>query len=331
MNWVHKKTINTNRVNELLKICLETNQFTNNGKNITMLESFLHKKLKLDVNKSIICVTNATVGIWCLCNAIEFLENIDIKWCTQSFTFPPSTQGIMKDTIIVDIDNEGGLDLTQVPDECNGIIVTNIFGNVVDIDKYEKWANDNNKYLIFDNAATSYTFYKGKNSCNYGLGSIISFHHTKPFGFGEGGAIIIDNKYEASVRRLINFGIDNEKGLKWNRMGGNYKMSEISAIYILQYLEEHIDKIIEHHINMYKKYKDNYNMYPNFGDHDNTVLSCFCLLDEKYNNDFINSLISKNIMCRKYYHPLIESPKSTEIYNKILCYPLNLDVNEIIL
>jgi hypothetical protein len=28
MNWVHTKTINTKRVNELLEICLATNQFT---------------------------------------------------------------------------------------------------------------------------------------------------------------------------------------------------------------------------------------------------------------------------------------------------------------
>ena len=97
---------------------------------------------------------------------------------------------------IVDIDEGGGLDLSKVPADSDGIIVTNIFGNVVDIDKYVEWAEKNKKFLVFDNAATAYTFYKGKNSCNYGSGSILSFHHTKPFGFGEGGCIVIDKKYE---------------------------------------------------------------------------------------------------------------------------------------
>lgn len=331
MSWTHKKTLNYSKINEKLNKCVETSQFTNNGYNVRELEQFIKTKFKISETKAVICVANATVGLWGLCDSIEFNDNVKINWCSQSFTFPASVQGLLKNAIIVDIDKDGGLDLNLVPNECNGIIVTNIFGNVVNIDKYEKWAKENNKYLIFDNAATAYTFYNGINSCNYGIGSIISFHHTKPFGFGEGGAIIIDKKYEESVRRLINFGINNEKNLKWNRLGGNYKMSEISAVYIIQYLEDNMDKIIEHHKNMYNKYKNEYQMYPNFGDDDNTLLSCFCLLDDKFTNEYVNNMIKKGIMCRKYYNPLIETNVAVEIYNKILCYPLNLDIYNITL
>ena len=81
---------------------------------------------------------------------------------------------------IIDIDNDGGLDISKIPKETDGIIVTNIFGNIVDIEKYITYCNKNNIILLFDNAATPYTFYKGKNCVNYGTGSIISFHHTKP-------------------------------------------------------------------------------------------------------------------------------------------------------
>jgi dTDP-4-amino-4,6-dideoxygalactose transaminase len=329
MSWIHKKTINHSKINERLQKCVETGQFTNNGYNVKDLEFFIRKNFKINHEKAVICVANATVGLWGLCNSIEFNDNIKINWCSQSFTFPSSVQGLLKNTKIVDIDENGGLDLNLVPNECNGIIVTNIFGNVVDISKYEKWAKEKNKYLIFDNAATAYTFYKGQNSCNYGVGCIISFHHTKPFGFGEGGAIIVDNKYEEAVRRLINFGISNEKQLKWNSFGGNYKMSEISAIYIIQYLEDNMNKIINHHKQMYYKYKDAYKMYPNFGDTDNTILSSFCLLDDKYTPEYINIMINRGIICRKYYNPLIDTPYAVKIYNQILCYPLNLDIYNI--
>lgn len=329
MSWIHNKTINHLKINERLQKCIETGQFTNNGYNGKDLEFFIRKNFKINDEKAVICVANATVGLWGLCNSIEFNDTIDINWCSQSFTFPSSVQGLLKNTKIVDIDENGGLDLNLVPNECNGIIVTNVFGNVVDISKYEKWAKENNKYLIFDNAATAYTFYKGQNSCNYGVGCIISFHHTKPFGFGEGGAIIVDNKYEEAVRRIINFGISNERQLKWNHFGGNYKMSEISAIYILQYLEDNMDNIINHHKQMYYKYKDTYKMYPNFGDIDNTVLSCFCLLDDTYTQEYINMMIKGGTMCRKYYTPLIDTPYAVKIYNQILCYPLNLDIYNI--
>ena len=79
-------------------------------------------------------------------------------------------------------------------------------------------------YVVKADVKDEITFYKGRNSCNYGNGSIISFHHTKPFGFGEGGAIIIDSKYEEGARRLINFGISNEKKLKWFKMWTGYHL-----------------------------------------------------------------------------------------------------------
>ena len=148
---------------------------------------------------------------------------------------------------IIDIDLDGGLNLEELDSSIDGIIVTNIFGNIVDIAKYEKWAKDNNKFLIFDNAATPFTFYKGKSCCNYGNGATISFHHTKPLGFGEGGAIIVDKKYEKNIRCLINFGI-NLTDNYWVKEGNNYKMSDISAVYIIQYLDN-FDLIVNKIIN----------------------------------------------------------------------------------
>ena len=81
---------------------------------------------------------------------------------TQSFTFPPSAQGNLNNVRIIDIDLEGGIDLNQINNDIDGIIVTNIFGNIVNIEKYGKWAFDNNKFLLFDNAATPTLFLKVK-------------------------------------------------------------------------------------------------------------------------------------------------------------------------
>ena len=39
---------------------------------------------------------------------------------------------------------------------------------------------------------------------------ILSFHHTKPWGFGEGGAVICETFDEKIVRQLINFGVDRK-------------------------------------------------------------------------------------------------------------------------
>lgn len=332
MNWISKKDIDNDIVNNLLTIPLETNQFTNGGVNVKLLENFIKTKLNIDDSKSVIVVTNGSVALHSLTSGIEYYEKKKINWATQAFTFPPSAQSNLSKVKIIDIDKDGGLDITKVDDSINGLIVTNIFGNVVDIEKYEKFCRENNKFLIFDNAATGYTEYKGKNCLNYGMGCTISFHHTKPFGFGEGGAIIVDKKYEESIRCLNNFGI----GLTdkyWVPEGNNNKMSEISAIYILQYLKRNVNTIINKHNELYLYFQElmlknnitHFNLFPSF--HDNKIVpSCFCLLFDNYDDKVREKLLENNIQARKYYHPLNDSKVANEIYNSILCIPCNVDM-----
>lgn len=333
INWVPDKKINNNRVNNLINNSLKNNQFTNYGPNVQLLEKTIREKLQINKNKAVIAVTNGSVALHSLSTGIKYFHNREINWTTQSFTFPPSAQGTLSNTKIVDIDLDGGIDLKEINDATDGIIVTNIFGNVVDIDKYEKWANDNDKFLIFDNAATPFTFYKGQSCCNYGVGCTISFHHTKPLGFGEGGAIIVDKKYEKNIRCLNNFGIDLTDEY-WVREGNNNKMSDISAVYIIQYLDN-FDNIIKKHQELYnyftEKIKENnldnkLKLFPNFGEKNKTFLSCFSILFNNYDDNIRLKLLENGIFCRKYYHPLVETKNSKNIYDKILCLPCNIDM-----
>jgi len=331
INWISEKKINQNRVNQLIQQSSETGQFTNYGPNVKLLEVTIRDKLQIDDTKAVIAVTNGSVALHALASSIQYFEKNNINWATQSFTFPPSAQGTLSNATIIDIDKDGGLNLDELDESINGIIVTNIFGNIVDISKYEDWAKKNNGFLIFDNAATPFTFYKGKSCCNYGHGSTISFHHTKPLGFGEGGAIIVDRKYEKNIRCLNNFGI----GLTdqyWVKEGNNNKMSDISAIYIIQYLDN-FDKIVEKHRELYKYFKQQitkYNLpltlFPSFHDTNKIMPSCFCLLFNKYDDTIRQTILNNNIFCRKYYKPLKNTKNTQDIYNRILCLPCNTDM-----
>ena len=333
--WINNKTIDNSKVVELLESSIIENRMTNNGPNSQLLEKEIRDKFNVEDEKSVIVVNNGSTAIQILAASIEYKCNKKLKWATQSFTFPPSVQCNLQGTEIIDIDLHGGLDLKQVDETIDGIIITNIFGNVVDIEKYEKWATDNNKYLIFDNAATSYTYYKGKNCINYGIGSSISFHHTKPFGFGEGGAIIINKEYEKEVRSLINFGIDLTDD--YFVVGGtNGKISDISAVYILQYLDAKFDIIVQKHRMMYQYLKDEINrrelshfkLFPSFHDEGKNVPACFALIFDDYNEEYKRKILEASIFCRKYYHPLKELPISKLIYDHILCIPCNLDIEK---
>jgi len=330
INWIPKKEINHKRVSELLKESERLGQFTNNGPNVKLLEETTRVKLKIDDSKAVICVANGTVALHALVAAINLDSGKTLKWATQSFTFPSSAQGILSDAAILDIDEEGGLDLNLVADDIDGIIVTNVFGNLVNIDKYTEWADKNDKILLFDNAATAYSFYKGKNAVNYGVGCIISFHHTKPIGFGEGGAIIVDNKFEKAIRRIINFGIDNTViNSNWLPNGSNFKMSDVSAVYILQFMDNFAHIVFQTCV-MYEEYKklidDEVKFFPNFSD-GTPFVSCICLLHSKFTHKKIDEILGKKIFCRKYYNPLKNTPISQLIYNKIICLPCHYKVS----
>ena len=332
INLVPSKPINQTRVEELLNECKATNHYTNNGPLTRLLEQLIREKLVIDDDKDIVIVSNGTVALWVAVAAIELHHDKKLRWATQSFTFPPSAQGILKDVLIVDIDEEGGLELTDdLHLSVDGIIVTNVFGNLVNIQKYVNWCEKFNKYLIFDNAATSYSFYQGKNSVNYGNCSTLSFHHTKPIGFGEGGAVIIDKKFSKELRRLINFGIDESHG--WHRWGGNYKLSDVSCAYIIQHLET------LHTI--YNKTKSLFDyvikrlpfsrikLFPNFSDEIGLV-SCLTLLYENSEESLeaIEKLSTVDIFSRKYYYPLVNSSNAVKIFDKIVCIPLHYCMTE---
>tara|TARA_Y100000816_G_scaffold215663_1_gene160906 strand:+ start:3245 stop:4288 length:1044 start_codon:yes stop_codon:yes gene_type:complete len=332
MKFLPHKSVNIELVNELLQKNYITNQYTNYGPNTIFLESYIHKELEIKNSKCVILVNNGSSAIQILCSGISLFHSKDLKWVTQAFTFPSSVQGSLKDAKIVDIDYEGGLDLNYVKESDDGIIVTNFMGYLVNIQKYEEYCRNNNKFLIFDNAGTHFTYYKNQNALNYGVGSIISFHHTKPFGFGEGGAIICDKKYEKTIRELINFGFDETKS-SWSPLGNNHKISEISSIYILQHLKTNKTYIQKHCFDLYKyfiiktQYSKTFQTFPSF--HSNVILplTISVIFTNKNYCDCAMKLLCQNyIEAKKYYKPLKKLKVSEYIFERILCIPCHVQV-----
>ena len=326
INWLANKKINHEKVQLLLQECESTNKYTNYGPIVQRLESHIHDTFKIDDNKAIIATCSGTTALHALISGLNMYYDKELVFVISSYTFASANQGPLRNSIICDIDEDCGISLDKINEEYDGIIITNVHGNVCDIDKYVKYCDEHDKILLFDNAATAYTFYKGTNSCNFGVGSIISFHHTKPFGFGEGGCVIVDKKYEYYVRIATNFGIDNNlgEGAKYSNYCSNYKMSDISASYILSYLDN-FDMIVERHREIYDIYKYNcpkdFILFPNYGD--NPVCSSICLL---YKHAYFDNT-KLSFLTRKYYKPLHPTPNAINVYKSIVCIPCNSDMS----
>jgi len=338
INWVNYKNINLETINKNINDCLQTKHFTNNGKHVLELKDKIHDLFKIDENKSVLLVCNGAMGLNALIGGMNIHYNKKLKWVVQAFTFPCSCQCILMDSIILDIDDNMGPDinkLNEIKDDYDGVIITNCFGCSTNIKLYEDFCKNNNKILLFDNAAASFTIYNNKNHLNFGNGTMVSLHHTKPIGFGEGGFIVFDNQYLESMEKTICFGFTANNKLLFDKNASNYKMSEINAIYIENFLINNFDNIYEHHTNLIKyfilKIKDNLEnkikLFKSYSDYNESLLGCIPVL---FNNKIeIDIFINNNIEAKKYYYPLDKNCKnSVDLFDRIVCLPLNTDINE---
>lgn len=343
IDWVCKKEIDLNSINEKINVCINSKHFTNNSRYVRELEISLKNIFAIDDHKEVIMVNNGANGINAIVGGVNIHHNVHyknrLKWITQAFTFPCSKQGHLIDSDIVDLGEFMGPSLDELEKKINDfdcLFITNCFGCCVSIDDYIIFCNKYNKLLFFDNAASPLTYYKGKNHLNYGNGCVISLHHTKPVGFGEGGFIVCDKSFSESFRRAICFGYTNVDRNNYSEYAGNYKMSEISCIYAMEYLKN-VPKIFEHHTRMFvyfmseldKLDKSNkLKLYKNYAEYKDSLMSTIPLIFNEPIDGIVDIFIGYNIEAKKYYYPLdIKCTNSTDIYNKIICLPLNMDIN----
>lgn len=334
ISWVSKKDVNIENINEKILECIQSKQFTNNGKNVIELQKTIKKIFKIDDSKEVLLTCNGAMGLNALVSGFNIHYNKKLKWVVQAFTFPCSIQGNLIDSKIFDIDDNMGPDIKRLENEkdsYDGIVITNCFGASVNIELYEKFCKENNKILIFDNAAASFTYYKNKNHLNYGNGCMISLHHTKPIGFGEGGFIIFDKEFLDVMSKSICFGFTSTDRYNYNIHANNYKMSEIACIYIAEYLKK-LELIFNHHTTLIKYFKtkmiefDNrVELYKNYSNYDESLMATIPILFKKEIN--LSLFIENHIDAKKYYFPLDKDCKnSVKIFKNIICLPLNTDI-----
>jgi dTDP-4-amino-4,6-dideoxygalactose transaminase len=341
ISWVCKKNINFDQINLKINDCIETKHFTNNGKNVLELRKKIKTLFKINDNKEVLMVCNGAMGINTLISGLNIHFNKKLRWVVQSFTFPCSVQGSLMDSIVLDIDENMGPDINKLHEIINdydGILITNCFGCSTNIKLYEDFCAKNNKMLLFDNAATSMTYYDNQNILNYGNGCMVSLHHTKPIGFGEGGFIIFDKNLLDAMEKTICFGYTATNKLEFNENASNYKMSELAAIYICDYVEN-VNKIYDHHTKMISYFQiklkefnldTKVKLFPTFSNYNEALCPTIPILFNEEPD--INIFLNNNIEAKKYYYPLDKNALlSVKLFTNIICLPLNLDIDELVI
>jgi dTDP-4-amino-4,6-dideoxygalactose transaminase len=204
---------------------------TNRGELVLELEEKLTTYLALEESR-ILLMNNGTIPIQialkCLAQGGEVI--------TTPFSYVATTSTIVWEgctPVFVDIHPEYlTVDETKIEqaitEKTTCILATHVFGNPCNIEEIERIANKHKLKVIYDGAHAFGVNYKGKSIFEYGDVTTCSFHATKLFHTGEGGAIFC--KDPALFHQLYyshNFGHDGP--LAFHGLGINGKMSELQA------------------------------------------------------------------------------------------------------
>jgi dTDP-4-amino-4,6-dideoxygalactose transaminase len=223
---------------------MASGQLTNNGQHVRKLESELAAYLNV---RHALCVGNATVGLMLLLKALSS----DGRVILPSYTFPASAHAavwaglqlvfadILPDTYTLSPDSVASL----ITKETVAIMGVHIYGHACEIEELQAVADQQNIPLIFDAAHATGSLYRGRQIGSCGLAEVFSFHATKMFPVGEGGAITTnDDDLAAKLRLLRTFG--GSPGEENTRLPGlNGKMQEFNALLGLENL-----KVIDQHV-----------------------------------------------------------------------------------
>jgi dTDP-4-amino-4,6-dideoxygalactose transaminase len=220
---------------------------TNRGELVKELEQKLTDYLGLEESK-ILCMNNGTIPLQI---AIKLLGKGG-EIITTPFSYVATTAAIVWENctpVFVDIHPEYlTIDENQIEaaitDKTTCILATHVFGNPCNVEEIERIANKHNLKVIYDAAHCFGVKYKGKSIFEYGDVSTCSFHATKLFHTGEGGAIFCkDPELFHKIFYSHNFGHKNL--LQFHGLGINGKISELQAamgLAVLPYMDEIINK-----------------------------------------------------------------------------------------
>jgi dTDP-4-amino-4,6-dideoxygalactose transaminase len=328
-----------------VKRAFDNNWLSNRGELVLELEEKLKAYLEVD---NIIIMNNGTIPLQI---ALKLLGGGG-EIITTPFSYVATTAAIVWENctpVFVDIDPEYlTIDETKIEaaitSKTTCILATHVFGNPCNVEAIDIIAKKYNLKVIYDAAHCFGVKYKGKSIFEYGDVSTCSFHATKLFHTGEGGAIFCnDDELRHKIFYSHNFGHNGSYG--FFGLGINGKISELQASMglalfpfissilecrkdIVKYYDDNLNIINLQKIKIREKTSWNFSYYPVLFESEELLLN----IQTKLNKD--------QIFPKRYFYPSLSNLRylnsvtmsvSESISSKILCLPLyvGLGKNEI--
>lgn len=212
-----------------------------------------------------------------------------------------------------------------ITDKTKAIVPVHYAGVSCEMDVIVDIAKRHNLIIIEDAAQGIMSTYKGKALGTFGRFGCFSFHETKNYSMGEGGALLIKDAKDIEAAEII-----REKGTNrskfyrgqidkytWVNWGSSYLPSDMNAAYLYAQLEQ-AEEINQERMNAWDRYYKNLKPLADAGKIELPIVPEECVhnahmfyiktKDIKERTAFIDFLEKKGIMTVFHYIPLHSAP-----------------------
>ena len=322
VDYIAQKKFNYAEIKSYLSLSQKYQKFSNDGPVKKILESELESMLQIQNDRRVVCVSNGSTALHALFYLYEILKNRKLRWMTPSYTFPtPCVAGF--DTVIVDIDpNTYTIPRSVSLDDVDGIVITSLFGTKTDVNYWQTRCKSEGKLCIFDNASSPMGTHEGAGIMNLGDASFGSLHHTKFLGVGEGGFVVVRQEHYDMINKICNFGFNDER--EFDPRSSNFKMSEITAAYILSHVR-HYD--LSRHQHLQSIYVDKLRGKFEIFNYDENVIygNLPVVFDVPTSKEKFREF---GIEANKYYRPLRMTTNAADLFSRMINFPLHDQMTE---
>lgn len=211
-----------------------------------------------------------------------------------------------------------------ITDKTRAIMVVHYAGVACEMDTIMDIARRNNLKVIEDAAQGVMSTYKGRYLGTIGDFGCYSFHETKNYSMGEGGALVINHpEYNDRAEILREKGTNRAKFFRgqvdkytWVDYGSSYLPSDLNAAYLYAQLEK-ADEINEKRLKIWNCYNEAFKNLQEAGELELPTIPDECvhnahmyyikLKDLKQRTEFLSYMRENDVCCVFHYIPLHSS------------------------
>jgi perosamine synthetase len=237
---VNEPVLNGNEKRYLIE-CIDTGWISSEGPFVERFEREFAARVD---RKHGVAVTNGTAAIDSAVEVLGFAPGDEI--ILPTFAIISCINQIIRARIVpvlVDSDPQTwNMDISQVEakitSRTRAIMVVHIYGLPVDLDPVLDIARRHGLRIIEDAAEMHGQTYKGHPCGSFGDISVFSFYPNKHITTGEGGMIVTnDDHLAAECRSLRNLCFQPQKRFRHDRLGWNFRMTNLQAAVGIAQLE----------------------------------------------------------------------------------------------